>query len=259
LRKNAKALKVSRKIFQACCVNCKSGASSSKSSYMKTFQLAINQPCHENWESMSREEKGRFCAACEKIVVDFSALSDRQLAAYFSGKKSTLCGRFQASQLNRNIVIPPKPVPWLRPIVPLAFSAMTLLLEACSPGSDVTGVVTFSENVIPTASDTETDPMIVGNKSRTPLADTIKPVVNEIKAQVLTEKNKKVHPTFIPVDTMRLPAMDTATKPVDKPDTSRQHLLHPTKETLLMGMVSYTHFKAMKEKSRKEKAKKKPK
>lgn len=223
---------------------------------MKTFALTVAQPCHESWEGMTPEEKGRFCSACKKTVVDFSAMSDRQLADYFSGSRGRLCGRFHTDQLNRQMAAPPKPVPWMRPLVPLAFSALTLLLEACSPQNEIKGEVAVAENVVTNASEIEPEKIFVSEQSKTHPADTTKPVEKEITIQVVTEKKKKRHPSFNPVDTMRLPARDTITKPVDQIDTTHQQLLQPRKETFLMGMVSYAHYKAMEEKKKKELAKK---
>ncbi|WPO82200.1 hypothetical protein SD427_15705 [Chryseobacterium sp. JJR-5R] len=37
---------------------------------MKNIQ--IPNACSENWRIMSLQEKGRFCSACSKCVIDFS-------------------------------------------------------------------------------------------------------------------------------------------------------------------------------------------
>lgn len=81
----------------------------------KHVQFTIPEPCHENWERMTPSEKGRFCGACQKQVVDFSRMSDSQVAAFFK-KPSTgsVCGRFMEDQLDREIEIPRKRIPWIK-------------------------------------------------------------------------------------------------------------------------------------------------
>src|SRR5512138_1321991 len=81
----------------------------------KKFQLQIPTPCHEDWDHMSPAEKGRFCSSCQKQVVDFSNMSDREIAMFFK-KPSTgsVCGRFMEDQLNRDIEIPRKRIPWVK-------------------------------------------------------------------------------------------------------------------------------------------------
>ena len=43
----------------------------------------IPNPCHENWNNMVAAEKGKFCNACAKQVIDFSMMSDTQILNYF--------------------------------------------------------------------------------------------------------------------------------------------------------------------------------
>lgn len=64
------------------------------------FVLNIPQPCHENWNEMTPEKKGRFCGSCQKIVVDFTQMSDEQVKNYLLSNVNT-CGRFYASQIGR--------------------------------------------------------------------------------------------------------------------------------------------------------------
>lgn len=81
----------------------------------KKIQLNIPEPCHEGWDNMTPSQKGRFCDSCQKQVVDFSNMSDREIALFFK-KPSTgsVCGRFITDQLDRDIDIPKKRIPWFK-------------------------------------------------------------------------------------------------------------------------------------------------
>ncbi|MEL1243073.1 carboxypeptidase-like regulatory domain-containing protein [Flavobacterium sp. DGU11] len=71
----------------------------------KPIQISIPTPCHENWANMSPADKGRFCASCQKNVRDFTRSSDREIADVLK-KEGKLCGRFRASQLERELYVP---------------------------------------------------------------------------------------------------------------------------------------------------------
>lgn len=67
------------------------------------MKITIPNPCHENWELMTPEEKGRFCSVCSKTVRDFTDASDREIAEVYSISEEAICGNFYESQLNRNL------------------------------------------------------------------------------------------------------------------------------------------------------------
>jgi hypothetical protein len=52
---------------------------------------------------MTPVEKGRFCASCQKRVLDFTYLSDNEIIKVVT-KNDTLCARINVSQLNRNLI-----------------------------------------------------------------------------------------------------------------------------------------------------------
>ncbi|GGG44088.1 carboxypeptidase-like regulatory domain-containing protein [Hymenobacter glacieicola] len=74
--------------------------------------LTVPQPCHESWAAMTPAAQGRHCAACSKVVVDFTRMSDAELLAYLSQAKGTTCGRFTGHQLNRPLRAPAMATRW---------------------------------------------------------------------------------------------------------------------------------------------------
>lgn len=66
----------------------------------KHIQISIPKPCSEDWNKMSKNEKGRHCAACNTTVVDFTKMSDEEIKNYFIERKNIkTCGHFYAGQL----------------------------------------------------------------------------------------------------------------------------------------------------------------
>jgi CarboxypepD_reg-like domain len=69
------------------------------------LMLSIPNPCSENWNNMTPQEKGRFCDACQKCVVDFTAMPDAAVLDYFNKNNGKVCGRFEKRQLDRVLII----------------------------------------------------------------------------------------------------------------------------------------------------------
>jgi hypothetical protein len=69
----------------------------------KVITIDIPKPCHENWDMMTPEARGRHCAFCEKTVFDFTSKTDEYIAKIFHQNKN-LCGRFKSTQLKRELV-----------------------------------------------------------------------------------------------------------------------------------------------------------
>lgn len=67
------------------------------------MKITIPKPCHENWEMMTPEDKGRFCAVCSKTVRDFTNASDEEIINVFSTTSENICGNFNESQLDRDL------------------------------------------------------------------------------------------------------------------------------------------------------------
>jgi len=100
---------------------------------MTAIRIHISKPCGENWNAMTPVSDNRaHCAACEKTLVDFSRMSDTEIALWFAQNKGKICGRFSKDQLNRRIAVPAgRPVKkywlnalWLLPLTWLAKPAL---------------------------------------------------------------------------------------------------------------------------------------
>jgi hypothetical protein len=72
---------------------------------LKSLQIQINEPCHENWQGMTPNEQGRFCGSCQKTVVDFSVMTDQEILDYISKASHSICGRLSSDQMNKVIRI----------------------------------------------------------------------------------------------------------------------------------------------------------
>jgi hypothetical protein len=70
-----------------------------------SIMLSIPNPCSENWNKMTPQEKGRFCDTCQKCVVDFTAMTDAAVLDYFNKNNGKICGRFDKRQLDRVLII----------------------------------------------------------------------------------------------------------------------------------------------------------
>ncbi len=69
----------------------------------QTIKLNIENPCHEDWDKMLPEEKGKFCQSCQKIVVDFSKMTNEQIIDFLNKSNEKVCGRVAKHQLNTPI------------------------------------------------------------------------------------------------------------------------------------------------------------
>lgn len=74
------------------------------------IKISIPTPCHEGWDNMAPNDRGRFCASCQKTVVDFTNMPDREIARILR-QNTTVCGHVRTSQLNRPLVIPARANP----------------------------------------------------------------------------------------------------------------------------------------------------
>lgn len=69
----------------------------------QAYLLKIEEPCKEHWSAMQASEQGRYCSRCTKNVIDFTSLGDAEIIRILQGSNDKVCGRFNTSQLNRNM------------------------------------------------------------------------------------------------------------------------------------------------------------
>lgn len=91
-------------------------------------RLSIPVPCHQDWNAMTQNERGKFCAACSKTVVDFTQKSTSEIQQYFRKKRdSSVCGKFKQSQLD-SLVIEVNEAVFLGHLSPTKIFFLALLL-----------------------------------------------------------------------------------------------------------------------------------
>ncbi len=196
---------------------------------MKKINLTIPKPCHENWDAMTKEDKGRFCGSCQKTVMDFSSMNDRQIAEFFKKPTGSVCGRFHTDQLEREILIPKKRIPWVRYFFQFTWPAFVLLLKSCGLRGETMGKMQInnemsidnSTNKIALLGDTVSFIMPVDTSSTIEMLKTscvvesstigiIAPsYVEDVKGEVIQQKIEK--PVESTIDTTEINAkpMDT--------------------------------------------------
>jgi len=66
---------------------------------MNDFKLTIPKPCTENWKAFTPTSTGGFCENCQKNVIDFTKMSEKEIIDFFEKKPAHTCGRFNPAQL----------------------------------------------------------------------------------------------------------------------------------------------------------------
>jgi hypothetical protein len=67
------------------------------------YSLKIENPCHQDWSSMSKVDQGKYCSHCSKTVIDFSKFSDVEIIRYLDKNKGAVCGRLKNNQVEREL------------------------------------------------------------------------------------------------------------------------------------------------------------
>jgi hypothetical protein len=91
------------------------------------YNINIPKPCHEDWNAMLPEQKGRHCEACKTVVTDFTIMTDAEIISHLKASSSNTCGRFLDTQLNRNLIEPTKTYDWFS--IPKLSAAASILFS----------------------------------------------------------------------------------------------------------------------------------
>lgn len=133
-------------------------------------ELDIHQPCHENWEVMSPAGEGRHCAQCNKVVVDFTQMSDEDVLQYFKQSNGSVCGRLRVEQLSK-----PDIKPMSKKFKRFLYALACIFLLATT------------ENVLAQPSDSTVDTTAVAKRDSSQKED-----LYEIRGRVVNEKRESM-------------------------------------------------------------------
>ena len=70
-----------------------------------SIHISIPKPCHESWDRMDATALGAFCNSCKKEVIDYSAMTDREVIEQLTQAKVG-CGRFRVDQVEAPLIVP---------------------------------------------------------------------------------------------------------------------------------------------------------
>lgn len=132
----------------------------------KKISISIPEPCHQSWDAMSPVDNlHRHCGSCDKVLTDFSGMSDTELVLWLKHSKGKMCGRYAPSQLNRAMTVPAekteKKIPkafgnWLNALwlIPFAWGGKEARAQSTTPevlrGKPPVSVITTTPQTVVT-------------------------------------------------------------------------------------------------------------
>lgn len=117
------------------------------------LQIKIENPCEENWDQMIPIQQDKFCGSCEKVVVDFTAMTDGEIVHFYKKNEGSLCGRFHPEQLNRKLYTTRRASSFM------AWKAVAALAAGMMMGTQVQG-----QKELPKIEVSEHSTMVLGGK-----------------------------------------------------------------------------------------------
>jgi len=63
-------------------------------------EISLPNPCDKDWNKMAQAKDGKFCSSCSMIVIDFTQMSNQEIAAYLlKNSANKTCGHFRKGQI----------------------------------------------------------------------------------------------------------------------------------------------------------------
>ena len=168
------------------------------------------------------DDTRRHCASCEKTLVDFSQMSDDEIASFLQYNNKKLCGRFSSTQLNRGML--QIPAPKFRPawrmwlLFPLTLIGKILHAQQDTvPAVDSMNAVTQIDSIAP---EVQIDSLVVN--------DTVAPADSALVQQDTVIDNTSLavcKPELMPFDWIPYPAISAPVEIYAPPTTGYMVIL----------------------------------
>lgn len=102
---------------------------------VRVDEITIPEPCHEDWESMDPQQRGRFCHSCRKKVHNLSSMTEREARALLDNDRDICVAYFED---DGRVAFQPEPLIPLSRLRPRhaaapAAAGLALVLAACAP------------------------------------------------------------------------------------------------------------------------------
>lgn len=163
---------------------------------MKTTITKINiaEPCSQDWELMEKRDQQRFCASCNKCVIDFSNYTNAEIIQILANSTDKVCGRLsraQLDQLNYHLVVAPANRNWMKYLGVMAIGASIFAQNVNASVPKTTVPTATHVNFKTDDKKPSLAKRIYGyvlNEDKKPMAG-IKVVIGNTKLFALTDKN----------------------------------------------------------------------
>lgn len=160
----------------------------------KWYTIRIPKPCHEDWQKMTPNQKGKFCDLCKKTVVDFTNKSKLEIQKFLNQNTTIkVCGHFYKEQLATvNIEIPAtifqKKHAYIRMFALALLLTMGTTLLSCKSDGKIKKIETVEviDSIIPKTKVIKKDSVLI-RKPISSKSKILKPILT--KRLILKEKD----------------------------------------------------------------------